>query len=1039
MKKPFFAVALLGVAMAACTQLPTPSPSSQTNTNSLSVVTLAMNGETAAGLRPAVALLDTAVTIQAPATYTNVVLTNSTDKFIFGTFTITANQSFNNLTLYALAKSTNAGGTALNSVFNAGNAAITSSTDVQKVKPVHRMVTNTSTVDANGADMQYFQVAEAAAIQKQARDTGLIGASDQVLEYGYVARRCTADCASATPTWTRAFGSGDVGQITIGVRLPVGATAANDPYKFNMTFLVADETTMRFTRSIEEGTTAYTNVAARAIAVGGTVATKEVFVRGGPGLSTTTPTICTNCVQIRTDNLRTSSAPTFLVTPTNGAAVSGVVYTPYVTSNNPKSLGIPVNAEFAIGEAIVKYKPVSLSGALRPQTILDGQNLYGNTSLVKAPTIVPHTGAARSALASSSDAQSTLDFIADLRTRPDVEYAQPNYRYKHTLTPNDPKYPVQVPASTPNNVWHYGMANIPTAWDTTTGDSSVVIAILDTGILYNKADYIGLDANNTREPNTHEDLYCGSGAANRWLQGFDFVSYSSGVETNTFDDDDPADLGPVADTGFHGTHVAGTIGACSNNALGIAGINWSSRLMAVRVLGPDGGYTSDITRGMRWAAGLSVTANTGSGNTSITNPNPADVLNMSLGGPGVDQAYQNASDDVANAGKVLVVSAGNDNDDSYNYSPAGQRNVLTVAALGPGVKRAYYSNFGTAVEIAAPGGDLNSSTTPNGVLSTLGCGTNGETLPSDSTGCGALSWGYVEYQGTSMAAPHIAGIVGLMNAARIANSLPKLNLQQATYYLQNTATAIPSGSGCESGCGAGLVNASAAVAAAIANAPIGAFLQLEYDASGANSVPGIDLGASGTTATITLRNLSSTSGTYTLSGSNAFLSAAISGNTTGSILGNETKTVNVTLNRTGLTDGAYLGSIQASTGTQSTFAPVFYRQGGGSVNAGRMLIDLLRFTGSGYALTARQVVKFVPSQGYVFRVNSSITTSSNYAIQAAIDADQNGTSEYYICYPVPVGFGCQNNVAYTFPVTTTAVTQNPTIGVAAFNMGTIRY
>jgi serine protease len=1039
MKKLFFVVALLGIAMAACTQLPTPSPSSQTNTNGLSVVNLAMNGETGAGLHPAIALPDSAVTIQAPTTYTNVVLTNSTDKFIFGTFQITANQNFNNLTLYALAKSSNTGGTALNSVFNAGNGSITNSTDVQKVKPVHAMITNATTVDANGADMQYFQVAEAAAIQKQARDAGLIGASDQVLEYGYVARRCTANCTSTTPTWTRAFNTGDVGQITIGVRLPVGTAATNDPYKFNMTFLVANETTMRFTRSIEEGTTAYTNVAARAIAVGGTAAAKEIFVRGGPGLSSTSPTICNNCVQIRSDNIKTSTAPTFLVTPTTGAAVSGVVYTPYVTSNNPKSLGIPVNAEFAIGEAIVKYKPVSLGGALRPLAVLNGQNLYGNTSLVKASTIASRTGAARSAVASSSDAQSTLDFIAELRTRPDVEYAQPNYRYKRTLTPNDPRYPVQVPASTPNNVWHYGMANIPTAWDTTTGDSSVVIAILDTGILYNKADYIGLDANNTREPNTHEDLYCGAGAANRWLQGFDFVSYASTVETNTFDDDDPADLGPVADTGFHGTHVAGTIGACSNNALGVAGINWSSRLMAVRVLGPDGGFTSDITRGMRWAAGLSVTVNTGSGNTSITNPNPADVLNMSLGGPGLDQATQDAADDIANAGKVLVVAAGNENDDAYNYSPAGQRNVLTVAAVGPGVQRAYYSNFGTAVEIAAPGGDFNSSTTPNGVLSTLGCGTNGETLPSASMGCGALPWGYVEYQGTSMASPHIAGIVGLMNAARVANSLPKLNLQQATYYLQTTATPIPSGSGCNSGCGTGLVNASAAVAAAIANAPIGAFLQLEYDASGTNPVPGIDLGATGTIATVTLRNLSSTSGTYTLSGSNAFLSADVSGSTTGSILGNETKTVTVTLNRTGLTDGSYLGSIQASTGTQNAFAPVFYRQGGGSTNAGRMLIDLLRFTGTTYALTSRQVIRFVAGQGYSFRFNSSLTASSNYAIQAAVDADQNGTTEYYICYPVPVGYGCQNNVAYTFPVGTTAVTKEVTIGVAEFNMGTIRY
>lgn len=904
------------------------------------------------------------------------------------------------------------------------------------------MQNNATTVDANGADLQFFQIAEAAAVEQQARADSIIGNSDQVLEYGYVARRCTAGCGiGETPTWTRAFSTGQTGEITIALRLPVGATVANDPYKFNMSFLVANETTMRFTRSIEEGTANYTNVAARANAVGGSSA-KEVFVRGGPGLSTTTfTTICTNCVQIRSDNIRISSAPTYIGTPSTTASVSGKVVTPYVTSSNPKSLGIPVNAEFALGEAIVKFKPVPLSGVLRPLAALESQNLYGSVSVVKIPNFMPRSGAARAAVASSSAAQSTLDFIAELRTRPDIEYAQPNYRYKRTLTPNDPRYPVQVPASTPNNIWHYGMANLPTAWDTTTGDSSVVMAILDTGILYNKADYIGLDVNNSREVNTHEDLYCGSGTANRWLPGFDFVTYASSVETGTLDDDDPYDLGPYADTQFHGTHVAGTMGACSNNTLGIAGINWSSRLFAVRVLGPNGGFTSDIARGMRWAAGLSVTANTGSGNTTITNPNPADVINMSLGGPGVDQAFQDAADAIANAGKVLVVAAGNENDDAYNYAPAGQRNVLTVAALGPGIKRAYYSNYGTAVEIAAPGGDQNSSTTPNGVLSTLGCGTSGDVLPSSSTGCGAAGWGYVEYQGTSMASPHIAGIVGLMNAARVANSLPKLNLQQATYYLQSTAATIPAGSDCDLGCGAGLVDTAAAVAAAVGNAPIGAFLQLEYDASGTNAVPGLDLGSSGTTATITLRNLSSTSGTYTLSGSNGFLSANVASSVTGTILGNETKTVTVTLNRTGLGDGSYLGSIKASTGTQNTFAPVFYRQGAGTTNAGRMLISLLRFTGSSptYALAGRQVAKFIPGQGYVFRFNSSVSTNSNYVIEAIIDANQDGTSEYYVCHPVPIGFGCQNNVAFTFPVTTTAVTQEVTIGAVAANLGTLRY
>ncbi len=1036
MNKHFLSVSILVLGLlGACTQTPTPVSISVPSSGEISTVTLGLNDNKDSGqLRPATVFAVGSITLTPPSTYSNV--DNGTSIDIAGTFTVQANRAFSNITLYAIGRSTNLGGTALNRVFNFGNTEITNPAFAQKVKPIHGM-TNSTTVNPNKADMQFFQIAEAAAAQQQARAAGIIGSTDEILEYGYVARRCTANCATATPTWTRVFANGDIGEITLAIRVPKGSSAAEDPYRFFMSFLVADEPTMRFTRSIEEGVANFTNVAARATAFAGS-GTKEIFVRGGPG--GTVSTACTGCVAIRADNIRTSSAPTFMVTPTTSASVSGTMYLPYVTSNTPQSLGIATEARFVIGQAIVKFKPLPFDGVLRPLSVLNQQPLFENTSLVTSSSIPPRAGIA-SIQASTPDAQSTLDFIAQLRTRADVEYAQPNYLYKHTLTPNDPKYPVQSPANTPNNFWHYSMANIPTAWDITTGDSSVVVAILDTGILYNKADYIGLDVNNTKEASTHEDLYCGSGATNRWLPGFDFVSYASSVEANTFDDDDPYDLGPYADTSLHGTHVAGTIGACSNNNLGIAGINWSSRMMAVRVLGPSGGSTSDITRAMRWAAGLPVTVNTGSGNTSITNPNPADILNMSLGGAGVDQAYQDAADDVNTAGKVLVVAAGNDNDNAYGYAPAGQRNVLTVAALGPGVKRAYYSNYGSAVEIAAPGGDFNSATTPNGVLSTLGCNANGQTPPDPTTGCGAAPWGYTEYQGTSMATPHIVGIIGLMNAARVANSLPKLNLQQATFYLQSTATPIPAGSGCDSGCGAGAVNAVAAIAAAISNNPIGAFLQLEYNASGTTTNPGLDFGASTTTGTMTLRNLSSTAGTYTLSGSNAFISGDVSGSATGNIAGNSSVTINVNLNRTGLADGSYIGSIQASTGTQNTFAPVYYRQGAGTVDAGRAYIALLQLNNAATAYTTagRQVMKWVPEQGYKFRFNSTVPTG-NYAIETVIDADQNGTGEYYVCHPVPIGYSCQTNTTlYTFPVTTTAITREITIGAIPINLGTFRY
>ena len=165
---------------------------------------------------------------------------------------------------------------------------------------------------------------------------------------------------------------------------------------------------------------------------------------------------------------------------------------------------------------------------------------------------------------------------------------------------------------------------------------------------------------------------------------------------------------------WHGTHVSGTIGASSNNALGVAGINWVSHVQPLRVLGKCGGYTSDIADAIRWAAGLPVAG-------VPANATPDDVVNLSLGGGGAcGSTFQSAIDAAVAAGTVVVVAAGNSNADASGFSPANCNNVITVAATGHTGSRAYYSNYGASVEIAAPGGDALLGKT---ILSTLNTGT----------------------------------------------------------------------------------------------------------------------------------------------------------------------------------------------------------------------------------------------------------------------------------------------------------------------------
>jgi subtilisin family serine protease len=365
--------------------------------------------------------------------------------------------------------------------------------------------------------------------------------------------------------------------------------------------------------------------------------------------------------------------------------------------------------------------------------------------------------------------------IDQLVQLPEIAYVEPDLILQHTLTPNDTYY---------TNQWHYqpvGPNNYgidaPAAWNLTTGSQSVVVAVIDTGIT-NHSEFTG-----------------------RTVPGYDFITDVLTANDQNGRDSDPSDPGDwitaaesasgffegceVSESSWHGTHTAGTIGAASNNGAGVAGVNWNSKLLPVRVLGKCGGYTSDIIDGMRWSAGLSVSGVT-------ANANPAKVINLSLGGPGAcGTTMQNAVNAIRTAGTTIVVSAGNSNADAANFNPANCSGVITVAATNRLGSRAYYSNYGSTIELSAPGGDSNGY-----ILSTLNSGTQGPAAED-----------YASYQGTSMAAPHVSGVASLLYSIQ-----PSLTPDQILTILQNSSFAFPAGSNCTSAtCGSGIVNAGLAV------------------------------------------------------------------------------------------------------------------------------------------------------------------------------------------------------------------------------------
>ncbi|MEO8012400.1 MAG: S8 family peptidase, partial [Dokdonella sp.] len=368
---------------------------------------------------------------------------------------------------------------------------------------------------------------------------------------------------------------------------------------------------------------------------------------------------------------------------------------------------------------------------------------------------------------SGGNAEAARSVMVAFAKNPGVAYVEPDRRMQIVLSPDDTSYSSQ---------WDLfestGGQNQPSAWDISTG-SGINVAVLDTGIV------------------PHTDL------AGQTVGGYDFISSSvtardgGGRDSNANDEGDwfnstECGTGYASNSSWHGTHVSGTIGALTNNAKGIAGIAYGSKIVPVRVLGRCGGSTADIVDAIVWSSGGSVSG-------VPANQNPARVINMSLGGGGACGSFQAAVNTARANGSVIVVAAGNSNANVTTASPANCSGVTSAAATDRQGNRASYSNFGTTITVSAPGGETASQS--NGILSTLNSGTT--TQGSES---------YAYYQGTSMAAPHVAGL-----AAQVFALNPALTPDQARNFITSNARALPGT--CSGGCGAGIINAQATLLA----------------------------------------------------------------------------------------------------------------------------------------------------------------------------------------------------------------------------------
>ena len=502
---------------------------------------------------------------------------------------------------------------------------------------------------------------------------------------------------------------------------------------------------------------------------------------------------------------------------------------------------------------VVRYKSAALSNASKLSVVTGAATRAGITApaargTAGAPGTTALTARRLRTLAVGGDViqlsrqlstaeQTTL--LTKLRADASVESVYVSHRaYAQASDPNDAYWDKYEWSLKSGN----GGVNAPAAWETTKG-AGVVVAVLDTGIL-------------PQHPDHPVNL----------LEGYDFISdkavsgrstddrVAGAVDQGDWTTDEECTTGWEGEqSSWHGTHVAGTIAEATNNTTGMAGLAPDATILPVRVLGHCGGYEDDIADAIVWASGGHVDG-------VPDNQNPAEIINLSLGGSGActeRPLYQAAIDAAVANGTLVVVAAGNNAADTKNYSPSSCNNVVTVASSGySGQMSTSYSNYGTLVDVAAPGGAVTEGN-PNGYVWQEGY--TGTTTNTSG------SYTYMGMAGTSQATPHVSASAALVQAALIAAGKDPLPPADLEALLKKTARAFPITPSSSTPIGSGIIDPVAAIQSALSGGDT-------CDSDGSDCEPGV----TPVENKVSLANISGASGSETVYSFQANAGAALS-------------------------------------------------------------------------------------------------------------------------------------------------------------------
>lgn len=362
------------------------------------------------------------------------------------------------------------------------------------------------------------------------------------------------------------------------------------------------------------------------------------------------------------------------------------------------------------------------------------------------------------------DQLETIMALKRLQRSGRFRWVERNHRLKPLLDAPDRLFPRQ---------WNLAHILAPSAWEITRGSPDVLVGVIDSGILEDHPDFSG-----------------------QLVDGFDFVSDPEFSGDGDGIDPDPRDPAPNGIS--HGSHVAGIVGARTGDTSvpeggGMAGVGWDTRIMPLRILGSEGGTSFDLREAIRYAAGLP--------NASEQVPDrPVDIINLSLGSSSFSEATQALIAEVRARGIVFVAAAGNSGSSEPAF-PAAYDGVVSVTASDINDQPTDYANFGATIDVVAPGGDRTTDLDGDGIE---------DGILSVSTGAGGQGAGYEVLSGTSMAAPHVSGVIALMKAVH-----PGLTPDDVDVLLKggrmSTPLMVP---GRESDYGAGFISAIASVRAA---------------------------------------------------------------------------------------------------------------------------------------------------------------------------------------------------------------------------------